>query len=600
MEKIMEETLKETNKNIGNNIYKSDRFISETKIIQHFNDKNTGKCIKSVHFSKTTPIKKLQEITFTEENENVIKEIIWYEYNKATNKLIKTTTCDNNNNTITIEDNINNTITTETYHSNGKIKERIIKDKKNNNIISIENFNENGICTSETVYNTEGQKTFKREFYEDGEIVKCLHTYENGKRIKSELFDKKNNKIQEDTYCSFNDTKIQQSTTYDPQTKMITKDVYLDALGQIDRKVQYTYTETATRLDTYNSNGKKTKTEIFDKENNKIGEQILDDDEQVIQITKFYPNKEKDLEIFFDNDGKIEKLKTYHKNKCNREYTFQNIVNFDRDKFLNLSTVERGNQFKQLMETNMKYYAEYDNGKKIREAYFREDGKTVKEIIEYTNGKKDTETIYREDSNTKEKMITYTNGKKDTEAICREDGKTVKKMIRYDENGKKTIKIFFREDGKTKEKKIEYTDGKKIREVYFKEDGKTIEKTIYYENDGEGIKGIGFYNANNEIINMITESELQELLEGLDNNKCDIETLTMSIDEKDSSIKYYSICDKTNKNIRYVITYKGDKKLNTTPIINENNELQTTLSSVQSASGELLDKEKDGLQQPFN
>ena len=239
-------------------IFKSKRTILENSIIEsYFNENN--ELVKIEKFDKTNKKLKLSEITFKDNGRTPEKQI-QYEYNETNNKLIKTTTYNNNNNTITIEDiknnrittynnnnnnntvtiddNISNTITTETHHSNGKIKKRTIKDKKNNNIISTRNFNENGICTSATAYNTEGQKNFEREFYEDGEIVKCLHTYENGKRIKSESFDKENNKIQEDTYCSFNDTKIQQSTTYDPQTKMITKDVYLDGLGQIDRQVQ--------------------------------------------------------------------------------------------------------------------------------------------------------------------------------------------------------------------------------------------------------------------------------------------------------------------------------------------------------------------------
>ena len=411
----------------------------ENSIIKsQFDEK--GNLVKIEKFNKDKS-QKLSEATFAEDG-RTIKEQIQYEYsndntkepfkktiynnieNKITilNKTDNTkTVIDNNNNITTIENNINNTITTETYYPNENIKTRTIKNKTDNKLISIE------------------------EFYNDGKTVNKLETYENGKRIKSELFDDQSRKIQEDTYYSFDDSKVHKSTSYDADTGREIEDKYFDSFGRLDKTIKYTYKGNTKQLDTYNDNNKIKKTEIINTKDNSSEELIYDNNGRVKQVTKFYPNNEKDVEIFFDDNGKIDKLKTYYENKCNREYSFQNINDFNRDKFLLLSTTERENLLDRLIERNTKCCTEYSkNGQKVFETFYREDEKTIEKMIRYDeNEKKIFEIFYKKDGKTREKMIAYNkNEQKTSETFYKEDGKDIEK-IEYDENEKKDFAMTF-------------------------------------------------------------------------------------------------------------------------------------------------------------
>ena len=196
--------------------YKTEITNLENYIINSYFNKQ-GNLIKIEKFnkdSKDSKNQKLSEVTFAEDG-RTIKEQIQYEYsNDNTKEPFKKTIYDNDTNITTIEDN--NTITTETHYSNGKVKERIIKDKNTYKILCTREFDKNGVCISDTTYEKGqqtfkrefdkngvcisattyeyGQQTFKREFHNDGKTIKKLETYENGKRIKSELFDEQSKK----------------------------------------------------------------------------------------------------------------------------------------------------------------------------------------------------------------------------------------------------------------------------------------------------------------------------------------------------------------------------------------------------------------------
>ena len=410
--------------------YKTEITNLENYIINSYFNKQ-GNLIKIEKFnkdSKDSKNQKLSEVTFAEDG-RTIKEQIQYEYSNDNTKKPFKKTIYNSKNTTTIEDYKNNTITEETHYPNGNIKERIIKDKTTDTILCKREFGKNGVCISDTTYEKgqqtfkrefdkngvcisettyeNGQQTFKREFHNNGKTVKKLETYENGKRIKSELFDEQSKKIQEDTYHSFDGNKVQKSTLYDADTGREIEDKYFDPLCNLNKTIKYI--GNTKRIDNYNANNKIEKTEIINTEDNSREELIYDDKGKVKQITKFYPNNEKDVEIFFDNNGKIDKLKTYYENKCNREYSFQNINDFNRDEFLSLSTTERENLLDQLIERNTKCCTEYSkNGQKVIETFYRENGETVEKVIEYdVDGKKNVETFFKKDGETIEKTIKY-------------------------------------------------------------------------------------------------------------------------------------------------------------------------------------------------